>query len=249
MSTVQAVERAFAVLRALAGGPAGVTEIAERVDLPKSTVARLLATLEGEGAVARAAEPGTYRLGPTVGRLAAAVHPDRSLVAVARPHLVDLARLTGEAAGLSVRDGNLVHYLDQVDSDHQVRVRDWTGERLVMHATSSGLVLLAAADEEFLSAYLAAPLPSFTPRTMTDPQVIRRRLAEVRETGYAWVIEEFDDGANAVAAPVRDAADHVVAAVHSHGPAHRFPGTRSQAELGALVITAAARVERALRVA
>lgn len=249
MSTVQAVERAFAVLHALAGGPAGVTEIASRADLPKSTVARLLATLEGQGAVDRADAPGTYRIGSVVGQLAGVVRPDRTLVAAARPHLVDLAEATGEAAGLSVPDGHLVHYLDQVDSDHQVQVRDWTGARLAMHATSSGVVFLAFADERVLTERLAAPLQSFTPRTMTDPAVIRRRLAEVRATGYAWVIEEFDDGANSVAAPVRDTAGDVIAAVHSHGPAHRFPGTRAQAELGRLVLAAATRVERALRAA
>jgi IclR family pca regulon transcriptional regulator len=172
--------------------------------------------------------------------------PGRSLVAGARPHLVELARRTGEAAGLSVPDGRMAHYVDQADSDNQVQVRDWTGERIVMHAVSSGLVFLAWAEPAFVDAYLKGPLQAFTSRTITDPASLRRRLAEIREAGFAWVFEEFSDGANSVAAPIRNQRGDVIAAVHSHGPAHRFPGTRSADEVGALVVASANRLSTAV---
>jgi IclR family pca regulon transcriptional regulator len=172
--------------------------------------------------------------------------PGRSLVAAARPHLVELARRTGEAAGLSVPDGRMAHYVDQADSDNQVQVRDWTGERIVMHAVSSGLVFLAWAEPAFVDAYLKGPLQAFTSRTITDPATLRRRLAEIREAGYAWVFEEFSDGANSVAAPIRNQRGDVIAAIHSHGPAHRFPGTRSADEVGALVVASANRLRTAV---
>jgi DNA-binding IclR family transcriptional regulator len=246
MSTVQSIDRAFAVLRSLTSGPAGVTQLADQVELPKSTVSRLLSTLEELGVVEQVTAGGNYRIGPGLIEIATAVMPGRSLVAAARPHLVELARRTGEAAGLSVPDGRMAHYVDQADSDNQVQVRDWTGERIVMHAVSSGLVFLAWAEPAFVDAYLKGPLQAFTSRTITDPATLRRRLAEIRETGYAWIYEEFSDGANSVAAPIRNQRGDVIAAIHSHGPAHRFPGTRSADEVGALVVASANRLRTAV---
>src|ERR1700704_2081557 len=122
MSRVQSIERAFAVLGALADGPIGVTEVAERVDLPKSTAARLLASLAREGVVEQVPGDTRYRLGPRLVTLAARIRPNRSLATLARSSLEDLAGEAGEAAGLSVPDGDLVHYIDQVGSPNPVSV-------------------------------------------------------------------------------------------------------------------------------
>src|SRR6187401_2287898 len=96
---VQAISRAMAVLTALADGPIGVTEVAQRAMLPKSTAARLLSTLAHEGVVEQVPGETRYRLGPRIVTLAAGLRPTRSLVAVARQQLVALAETTGEAAG------------------------------------------------------------------------------------------------------------------------------------------------------
>ena len=116
MSSVQAIRRAFDVLGALAAGPLGVTEVADRSGLPKSTAARMLATLVHEGAVEQVPGDSRYRLGPRMATLAAGLTPARSLAAVAHATLAALAASAGEAAGLSVPDGDLVHYIDQVDT-------------------------------------------------------------------------------------------------------------------------------------
>ncbi len=103
-------------------------------------------------------EPGgNYRVGSGMVEIAAAVLPGRSLIAAVRPHLHELVKATGEAAGLSIADGFDMLYLDQVDADNQVQIRDWTGERLPAHTVSSGQVLLAfgAIDAD---RYLAQPL-------------------------------------------------------------------------------------------
>src|SRR5438477_4198651 len=120
MSRVQSVERAFAVLAVVADGPIGVTDVADRAALPKSTAARLLGSLAHEGVVEQVPGETRYRLGPRIVTLAAGVRPTRSLVALARPHLAELATAVGEVAGLSIPDGLLVHYVDQVDSAHPV---------------------------------------------------------------------------------------------------------------------------------
>ena len=139
MSSVQSIRRAFAVLGALADGPLGVTDVAERAALPKSTAARLLATLAVEEAVEQVPGDSAYRLGPRLITLAGGLSFNRSLAAVARPVLVELAAASGEAAGLGVPDGDLVHYIDQVDTPNPVLVRDWTGARApVQSRTTTG---------------------------------------------------------------------------------------------------------------
>ena len=247
MSSVQSIQRAFDVLGALVDGPLGVTEVAERSGLPKSTAARMLSTLTAEGAVEQVPGETSYRLGPRLVTLAAGLTPTRSIAAIARPTLEELAAASGEAAGLSVADGDLVHYIDQVATPNPVSVRDWTGSRAPLHAVSSGQVLLAFRMPAAVAHYLARPLEGFTPRTLTDPDAVRERLHAIRRTGYAWAIEEFDEGISSVAAPIADASGEVVAALHLHGPSYRFPPPGRESELSALVVAAAARIADGLR--
>ena len=152
----------------------------------------------------------------------------------------------GEAAGLSVLDGREVLYLDQVDSDQPVQVRDWTGERICAHTGSSGLVLLAAALEADRERYLAEPLVGMTPRTTTDPAVLRRRLVEVAADGYAWTHGEYVEGISSVAAPLVGAGGQVVAAIHAHGPSYRFPAPGTADEVTDRVVEAARRISARL---
>lgn len=239
MAAVQSVDRAVSILERLALGPAGVTDLAGSVDLPKSTVVRLLATLELRGLVERVPTDARYRLGPGLSALAAGVSFTQRLAALARPHLVALTTTLGEACGLSVADGYLVRYIDQIDSEQHVQVRDWTGERIPMHAVPSGQVLLAFFPAEDVDGYLARPLTGFTSKTITQTTAFRRRLAEIRRSGYAWVYEEFVDGINSVAAPIRDRRGVVVGAVHAHGPAYRFPAKDSAKAIAGKVVETA----------
>jgi IclR family transcriptional regulator, acetate operon repressor len=244
---VQSVERAFAVLRCLAAGPAGVTDIAAETGLAKSTVSRLLSTLHDLGAVSQIDAGGAYRTGDLMVELASAAIPGKGLVSRARPHLVALVHAVHEAAGLSVLDGDLVFYLDQVDTDNPVQVRDWTGVRVPAHAVSSGLVMLAAVTSARLDDYLSRPLEVFTPHTMTHPAALRERLARVAAQGWSWVFEEFALGINSVAAPVRDRSGAVVAAVHAHGPSYRFPGAVTEEVAAAEVVATAAAISAAIQ--
>jgi DNA-binding IclR family transcriptional regulator len=247
MSRVQSIERAFAVLGALADGPIGVTEVAERVDLPKSTAARLLASLAREGVVEQVPGDTRYRLGPRLVTLAARIRPARTIAGIARPSLEELARETGEAAGLSVRDGEVAHYVDQVGSPNPVSVRDWTGSRIPLHAVSSGQVLLAHAAPTFVQRYLGRPMEAFTPRTLVTADALLERMRAIRRDGYTWALEEFDEGISSVAAPVADASGEVVAALHVHGPSYRFPAAGDEGPLADLVVGSAARISESLR--
>jgi DNA-binding IclR family transcriptional regulator len=241
MSTVQSIERAFSVLRSLTAGPAGVTDIAERVHLPKSTVSRLLSTLEELGAVEQVSAGGDYRIGLGMLELAAAARPGRSLVSVARPQLAELNRFTGEAAGVSIPDGTDMLYLDQLTPDSELQVRDWTGHRIPMHAVPSGHVVLAN-DRDLLDRVVATSPHRFTPHTVVKAAPLRERMNMVRAEGYAWAFEEFADGMNSVAAAVRNDSGRVIAALHVYGPASRFPGTRDTAEIGEFVLATAQKI-------
>jgi IclR family transcriptional regulator, acetate operon repressor len=250
VSRVQSIERAFAVLAALGDGPLGVTVVAERVRLPKSTVARLLAALVAEGAVEQLPGGTDYRIGERLVGLAAGVQPTRSLVAITRPQLADLASRTGEAAGLSIPDGFTVHYVDQEDSPNPVGVRDWTGVRLPFHVTSAGLVILAHRRDAEVGRFLAQPLERFTARTVTDPTAIRERLRRARLDGFAWTCDEFAEGISSVAAAVADPDGEVIGAIHVHGPSYRFPAGGDPAGGQAVadaVVAAAARITASLR--
>jgi DNA-binding IclR family transcriptional regulator len=246
MSGVQSVERALEILRALASGPAGVTEIADRIELPKSTVSRMLSTLEASGAVEQVDGGGPYRLGPLIAEIASAMTPGRSLIERATPVLSELTRSTGEAAGLSVREGRIIRFIAQTRPESEVQVRDWTGTTAPLHVGPSGLVLLAHSPTEEINDYLADPLIAFTERTITDTAAIRTRLTKAKAVGSEWVFGEFSTELNSVAAPVFDGGA-AVAAVHVHGPAFRFPGEVSPDVIAAVVRDAAHRLTELLK--
>jgi DNA-binding IclR family transcriptional regulator len=245
VSRVQSIERAFAVLAVLADGPAGVTEVAGRVALPKSTVARLLASLVREGAVEQLADDARYRLGPRMTELAARPLPTRALAEIARPHLSELAVAVGEVAGLAVRDGRLARYVAQVGTAHEVQVRDWTGSGVPLHAVPSGQVILAYLPSGALERFLDGPLESFTPFTLVDRDALLERLRQVRSDGVAWVRDEFAEGITSVAAPILGPRREIVAAIHVHGPSYRFPVAGTEVRMAEQVLRAAERVSAA----
>jgi DNA-binding IclR family transcriptional regulator len=237
MTTVQSVNRAFALLDLIAAEPSGLSDLARQADLPISTVARLLGTLEALGAVERVDDVGLYRIGDQIVTLANSITQSDSLSAIAADDLESLSEQLGEAVGLAVPAGHNMHYIAEVvaeeAADNPVQIRDWVGTRLPMHTVSSGLVVLANWGADAVGAYLEGDLAAPTPRTITDPDVLADRLDDVRRGGVAWAWEEFEEGINSVATPLFSAGQ-VVAAVHAHGPAFRFPGTETEAIEGAV---------------
>jgi len=244
---VQSIERAFAILRALAVGSAGVTDLAEKVDLPKSTISRLLSALEAEGVVEQAEVGGVYQLGESLADLAGASAPGGNLVAAARPFLIDLTELTNETSGVSIIDHGQVYYLDHVEASLDVQVRNWTGEHVPMHAVPSGIVLLAHSSPQFRAKYLTESLEMPTSKTIVDPDVIRSRCDDAISTGYVWGYEEFADGINSVAAVVLGDDGSPAAGLHVHGPSFRFPEAGDEDKFGRLVADAAEKLSAQLR--
>jgi DNA-binding IclR family transcriptional regulator len=228
MSGVQSVERALAILREIGSQPGGLVDIAERTELPTSTAARLLATLDSGGAVRRDAV-GVYRIGPEIVAMAGPT-AGSDIVAFARQHMVALAEQIDEAVALSVPSGTTTTTIEQIDAPKPVRAEDWTGTVVPLHAGCVGLVTLAFWDVDALDAYLDAELAVLTQRTIVDPLEIRSRLDVLRRGEMLWTHGEYVDGISSVAAPILNELGQPVAALYSYGPSYRFP-SRSESGL------------------
>ena len=224
MSGVQSIERSFTILRALAGGPLGVTDLAEATALPKSTVSRLLAALEAEQAIEQLEAGGVYGIGPSLATLAGAAGPDRTLRSVVRPSVELLVAATGGSAGLTVLDGDEVFWVDDVAPDDEVvLVADHTGQSFPLHTVPSGLAILSHADDERVEAYLAGPLPGLHEASVTDPDVLRTWIADARADGLVISRQRTDPGVTAYAAAFRTTSGAWDAALYVQGPSFRFP--------------------------
>ena len=227
-NAVRSVDRAAALLLALgeSHGEAGVTELARRLGLHKSTASRLLATLEKRGLVEQDDETGRYRLGLVVIRLAETAERTLDLRSIAMPELDRLARATRETTGLGVAHGDHLLTVAQADGPNLVAMGDWTGRSVPMHSIASGKVLLSAMPEREILRLVKGGLDRFTERTITQLEPLLEELARVRRRGYATAFGEYEPGLNAVAAPVYDARGQVTAAVDVWGPAFRITPNR-----------------------
>ncbi|WP_420452598.1 IclR family transcriptional regulator [Ilumatobacter sp.] len=243
MSGVQSIERGFAVLRALVGGPLGVTEIADRTDLPKSTVSRLLSALEAERAVEQVETGGGYAIGTGLAALAAAGDPQANLVALVRPHVEELAARTGGSAGFTSLDGDEVFWVDNVDDgDELVTIVDQTGQSFPLHGVASGLALLAHFDDDRLARYLDLPLVALHEGSVTDPAVLRRWVEDARSDGVVISRERLDPGVTSLATAFRGLEGRWEHALYVQGPSFRFPQDGDEAGVVAALTLAAERL-------
>jgi IclR family acetate operon transcriptional repressor len=216
---VAAVERAAAVLEALAeGGELGTNELARRIGLHPSSVSRLLATLAAAGLVEHVEASGRYRLGLRLVGLGNAVLARLDLREVARPHLRALAEETGETATLSAPGDPDAITVDFVQSAASVQSVARVGRPSVAHATATGKVALAFGSVELP----AGPLAAFTGRTIVDRRALARAVEEARARGWALAAGEREDDLNAIAAPVRGSHGELAAVLGVQGPASRF---------------------------
>ncbi|CAN5477516.1 IclR family transcriptional regulator [soil metagenome] len=250
MADVQSLKRAFDILRAVSLHTEGASlaEVARQVALPKSTVSRMLSTLEGIGAVERVTQPEGFRIGPEMITLTAQVAYPRSLSALVRPYLQELAQLSGETISLSIPDGDRALTIDQIDSWRELRLRNWVGKRLPLYCTSDGKLYLAQWHEAAINEYLARPLERYAPNTITDPDQLRQELAQIRIQGYAWNNRERDADLVSIAAPVYDENQVIVAAICLFGPFFRFPPADQRQELIRLVVDTANRVSNRIQI-
>lgn len=223
---VQSVDRAVQVLETIAREDgASVAAIARELEVHASTASRLVASLARHDLVERG-DDGAVQLGVGLLRLASAARPRRDLTAIAGPVCEALAEELGETVNVAVLRGGVAVNLYQAQARSTVAMHNWVGDRTVLHATSSGKMLLAHLEPAQRRELLRGELESFTARTLTDPAALERQLDEARERGWAEAVEEFEEGLVALAAPVRGPEGTVIAAVSAAGPAYRLAPER-----------------------
>jgi DNA-binding IclR family transcriptional regulator len=233
---VAAVERALAVLDALSDGSPelGTNEIARRTGINASTVSRLLATLASARMVEHVSATGRYRLGPRLLQLGSLVLGRLDLRDVARPHLQELVRVTGETATLSAPGEHDAITVDYVQGDASVQSVARLGRPSIGHATATGKVLLAFGEAELPPG----PLRAHTSRTVTDRTRLKTELTRISRQGYAEAVGEREPDLNAIAAPVYDAEGKLAGIVSVQGPASRFGREAMRAAAGQLLAAA-----------
>jgi DNA-binding IclR family transcriptional regulator len=227
-NAVRSVDRAAALLMALgeSEAEAGVTELARRLGLHKSTASRLLATLQRRALVEQDDETGKYRLGLAVLRLAERAERTLDLRGIALPELERLARATREAVAIAVMRDDACLTVAQVDGPNMVAVADWTGRSTPLHCVASGKVFLSTLAERDVLRLHRLGLPAVTERTIVGLEPLLEELARVRRRGFATSFGEWQQGTNAVAVPVHDARGRLAAAVSIWGPAFRVQPAR-----------------------
>jgi DNA-binding IclR family transcriptional regulator len=189
-----------------------LSQLSRRSGLPMSSTHRLAAELESHGLLERV-EDGTYRLGLHLWELAARTPGALGLREIALPYMQDVQSIVREHTQLGVLQGNDVLFLERLSTKHAVINVTLVGGRLPLHASSSGLVLLANAAQAVQDAVLDAPLERFTPQTIGSPAELRRVLGQVRREGFAVGDGYIHPEARGIAVPVFGAADGVIAAL------------------------------------
>lgn len=214
---IPVIDRMVDVLFLLEKRPNGATirDLVEQLRLPRTTVYRILNTLQLHEIVRRSGD-GTYRLGSRLLALAArAVNEsnDYDLAAISTAHLRRLAAQTGEGCKVSIVDGNEILVIAAVDGQREYALTVVPGQRLPVHAGAASKVLLANLPKEELARHLAGGLARYTDRTQTDVRKLAVELARVRRQGWAEDRGEYAPSIHAFAAPIPDRSGRVVAAL------------------------------------
>ncbi|RVW00395.1 IclR family transcriptional regulator [Rhodococcus spongiicola] len=223
----------------------GVSEIARSTGLSKAVTHRILTTFVECGLLLYDTATRRYLLGPAAATLGARAIDVSPLRRAAQDALLDLQRATGETATVSARVPGGRVYLDQVESDREIKMTVELGRRFDLHTGSSGRIILAFLPLQQQEDVLAQPLGRLTSTTIIEPDLLRDTLREAREHGVCRSVGERQEGAGSIAAPVFGADGTVVGSVSVCGPAYRMTPEACTAYEGTLK-DAASRISRNL---
>ncbi|SCL20128.1 transcriptional regulator, IclR family [Micromonospora rhizosphaerae] len=219
---IESVDKALRLLLLMRHrGTVRVTDVSDELGVARSTAHRLLMTLAHHGFVAQDTVSRSYRVGRVMVEIGLAAVGELDVRRKARQHMEKLAAELRETVNLLVLEGAEVHFIDGVESDRTLRVTARTGLLVPAHATAGGKALLAELSASELEALYPNGLDRMTERTLTDINLLRDELAEVRRLGYAINRGEREHGVHAVAVCIRDHAGRAVAALATSVPAPR----------------------------
>lgn len=213
-----------------------VLEIADLLHFSQSKTYRLVRALVHYGLLETGNGSGRYSLGMNALRLGLLAQQKFNIGVIALPFMKELSRLTKETVLLTAVHGNKAVCLERVESEEPIRYSLFTpGANLPLHAGASSKVLLAFLPErEWDGIFAREGLQRYTPRTITDRGILKTQLKEIRNRGYAFSDQEVDREVRAVAAPILNSRDELIAGLSVAGPAYRIHKRRVQS-LGRMV--------------
>ena len=223
---VQVLARAAAIMRICKDAPGGLSlgTIADRSNLPRSTVQRIVAALAAEGLLLASGDAGSIRIGPGLHALAGSARFD--MVEIAHPHLKRLSDETGETVDLAVLRQDHMVFVDQIAGSHRLRAVSAVGERFPLHCTANGKAALARLDEAAFNDICSRGLERFTAATITTKAALRKEMQRIALTGFAVDRQEHSPGISAIGAALEDITGAIYA-VSIPMPSLRFARRRS----------------------
>jgi DNA-binding IclR family transcriptional regulator len=239
---VRAVERAISILNCFDDKTPerGVSEIAKVVGLHKATTHRIVTTLVNYGYLERGEDDQRYRLGLMLVDLGSQVLRRMDLRDEAYPYMVQLVEKWDEVCDLSIFDRERVFYIEMVRGSHALTISADVGQMLPAHCTASGKMFLAHLPDQELDAFLSKSLQTYTSKTITSPEELRKQLNIFRRQGYSFDNEEMEEGIRGIAAPIHDHSNDVIAVISIPGPVSRMRMKRIPKIANSLVETAQA---------
>jgi len=243
--SIRAVERALDVLLCFTSATPELTmtQISERVGMHKSTVHRLLATLEAKRFVQRDPVTGIYQPGNRLLQMAFLTHERKDLRNLAAPYMKQLNEAHRETITLSILDGSDMVYIDVLESPQAVKLAAKPGQRLPAFCTASGKVIIAFSPEKVIQQVFEQGFPEYTKYTIRESEKMLHIIKLSRERGFAYSEQEFEEGINAVAAPILDRENHPLAAIAVAGPSYRLSIDRMM-EIGPSIASVAREISR-----
>jgi DNA-binding IclR family transcriptional regulator len=218
----------------------GISDLARRLGVAKSTVHRLAVTLCADGMLEQNPDSGKYRLGIALFRLGSLVRRRMTVSNEARPFLRELREKVNETVHLAVLDGSEIMYVYNLESTQAIRMRSDVGVRKPAYCTAEGQAILAFQPAEVVERVVRDGLAARTPQTITDADALNRALDLVRQRGCAIEDEESEIGMRCIAAPLRNDTGEVVAAIGLAGPVSRLSKKALASFIPHVIETAAA---------
>ncbi len=212
----------------------GILKLAEKLNLPPSTIHRILATLKSQGYVIQDSSTEKYKLGYKILSLARRVLGNQSLKNFALPYLKELKEKTGETAHLVILEGEEAICIESIESSHNIRMCSEVGDREPLHCTAVGKSILACLPKETIKKIIRKPLKRYTSHTITNLKELHTHLKEIKRQGYAFDNGEYVKGVKCVAAPIINSEGKVAGSIGVSGPSFRL--TKNKIEKISLLI-------------
>jgi len=223
--TIQSLERGLDILFLFTEKKPALTieEIASLSGLPKSTCYRVLKTFKKKNLIELNGDPGKYKLGVRLLKIESVIHKSIKVAAISMHYLQELSTISGETAELVILNKDEAVCIEKVDSAETLRVMPDKGAVMGLHSGASGKVIMAYLSEEQQNKIIEEKgLKKFTAYTIIDPILLKRHLQKIRKVGYATSDQEFSPGVRALAAPIFNLNNKIIASICVVGPRERL---------------------------